>query len=106
MYYGVEGSDGFTGLKERSELSLLGYSVGYSGLSDAARKNLLSKILDNGTLLKADILNHLEWLIKTRKHIDGMELAIKEWDDDRKFVLEYNSSSQRQVWADTIKARD
>ena len=91
-------------LKEHSELNLLGYSVGINGLDFETRRKLLSNVIDSGVLGKPEIINHLEWLIHTRKNMANMENAIAEWREDLRFVSQYKMQKQRSIWVGAFKA--
>lgn len=85
-------------LNAHSELNLLGYSVSMSeGLSVTERQELLARIIDSRIMSKAEIINHIEWLIRTRKHISRMANAIAEWQADLRFVNGYMIDRQRSI---------
>lgn len=99
-------SYGFGELKQHSELYLLGYSVNRTdGLSTDERRSLLRKIMDGGILTKAEIMNHLEWLISMRNSQQNMVNAISEWKSDLAFVESYDVISQRKIWIKEFKNR-
>ncbi len=93
-------ADRFSAYREHSELNLFGYSVSESsGLSVRSREELLGQLIDNGLLRKSDIVNHLEWLIRSRKNYTNMDHAIREWEHDLRFVNEYKMDKQRSILA-------
>lgn len=97
---------GFGELKQHSELYLLGYSVNrLDGLDTNQRRTLLKEIMDSGTLAKAEIMNHLEWLISTRSSQQNMTNAVGEWKSDLTYVANYDISSQRRIWVNQFKSR-
>lgn len=102
---GIYGTD-FGGLKENSELKMLGYSVGASsGMSLKERQKLLGEIVDSGVLTKAEILSHIDWLIKSRKHMKNMQNAVDEWKTDRAFVSKYKLNRQRLIWVNAFATK-
>lgn len=85
-------------LNAHSELNLLGYSVSASeGLSITQRQELLARIIDSRIMSKTEIINHIEWLIRTRKHIPRMLNAVAEWQADLRFVNGYRMDHQRSI---------
>lgn len=100
------GSSGFSELRKNSYLNLLGYSVNANdGLTSEDRHRLLSKIIDCRLLSKSEIMNHLEWLIRTRGNMPHMENAVFEWRADLRFVSEYDMIKQRSIWVDRFKTQ-
>lgn len=94
------------GLKQHSELYLLGYSVSTAdGMDTEDRRKLLRRIIDSCILTKHEIINHLEWLIHTRSSMQHMENAVGEWSSDLRFVSLYNASSQQAIWIKEFKSR-
>ncbi|MCF2617147.1 hypothetical protein JQM68_08030 [Oscillibacter valericigenes] len=99
-------TSGFGELKQHSELNLLGYSVSrLDGLDTAQRRALLKEIMNSGALTKAEIMNHLEWLINTRSSQPNMINAVGEWKSDLAYIANYDVSSQRRVWVNQFKSR-
>ena len=93
------GSFGYDDLRQQSELSLYGYSVGKnSGLTSGGRKKLLQQLLDNHFMTKSQIINHLEWLINTHKYRESMRDACDCWKEDLMFVHQCKINTQRAVW--------
>lgn len=93
------GSFGYDDLRQQSELSLYGYSVGKnSGLTSGGRQKLLQQLLDNHFMTKSQIINHLEWLINTHKYRESMRDACDCWKEDLMFVHQCKINTQRAVW--------
>ena len=86
-------------LRQQSELSLYGYSVGKnSGLTSSGRQRLLQQLLDNHFMTKSQIINHLEWLINTHKYRESMRDACDCWKEDLMYVHQCKINTQRAVW--------
>lgn len=93
------GSFGYDDLRQQSELSLYGYSVGKnSGLSSGGRQKLLQQLLDNHFMTKSQIINHLEWLLNTHKYRESMRDACDCWKEDLMYVHQCKINTQRAVW--------
>lgn len=102
----VTHTQGFSGLKQHSELYLLGYSVNASaGMTMQSRRRLLSEIIDSGVLSKHEVINHLEWLINTRRNIENMDNAVSEWKSDLLFISNYQINKQRAIWVEAFKSK-
>ena len=98
--------NGFNALRKNSYLNLLGYSVNVNdGLTCEDRHNLLGRIMDFQLLSKSEIMNHLEWLLRTRGNMPHMENAIFEWRTDLRFVSEYDMIRQRTIWVERFKTQ-
>lgn len=98
--------NGFNELRKNSYLNLLGYSVNVNdGLTCEDRHNLLGRIMDFQLLSKSEIMNHLEWLLRTRGNMPHMENAIFEWRTDLRFVSEYDMIRQRTIWVERFKTQ-
>ena len=93
------GNFGYDDLRQQSELSLYGYSVGKNaGLTSADRQRLLQQLLDNHFMTKSQIINHLEWLINTHKYRESMRDACDCWKEDLMYVHQCKINTQRAVW--------
>lgn len=100
------GSLSFAHLKPESELKRLGYNVNaQNGAPLEERRQLLRNLMDTGIMGKPKIINHLEYLIKTRSSMTNMENAILEWRSDLKFVLRYDIDKQRKIWVDAFRSK-
>lgn len=97
---------GFTTLKPNSELNLLGYNVNATeGLTTAERRKKLCDIFDSGVLRKSEVMNHIEWCIKSHKNIPNHENAVSKWKEDLQFVQKYKANAQRIVWIKKIQSK-
>lgn len=66
-----------------------GYNVSaYSDLSTLQRQCILTRLIEDGTLTKAEITSHLDTLIKRASHIPVLANARKKWIADRAFVTD------------------
>lgn len=80
--------DWYSNLNKQSRLAELGYSTTYS---EEYRHNILRYIIDNGLMSKAQIIDWLSFLLRSRKH-RLRETEIRKCDLD--FVEKYNMDSQ------------
>ena len=102
----VSFGSGFATLKPNSELNLLGYNVNaVEGLTTAERRKKLGNILDSGVLRKVEVMNHIEWCIKSHQNIPNHENAVSKWKEDLLFVQKYKADSQRIVWIKNIQSK-
>lgn len=102
----VSFGDGFAELKPNSELNLLGYNVNASeGLTTDERRKKLGDIIDSGVLRKVEVMNHIEWCIKSHKNILNHENAVSKWREDLLFVQKYKMDAQRIVWIKNIQSQ-
>ena len=93
-------------LAQESKLKQCGYSVNkVDDLSDDQRKQLLICLLESRTFEKAQIINHLSWLIQTKEGLDHMEDAIAKWKMDRLFVDSYKMGTGRVVALRSLRVR-
>ena len=98
--------DGFAALKPNSELNLLGYNVNATeALTTAERRKKLQDIIDTGALKKVEVMNHIEWCIKSHKNIPNHENAVSKWKEDLLFVQKYKANAQRIVWIKNIQSK-
>jgi len=100
------GAAGFAALRAQSPLYMLGYSVSeINGLTMNERRRLLGNIIDSGVLSKGEVINHLEWLIRTRWGSKNNENAIGEWQADIRFLMNYRADEQRRIWVSEFRAK-
>lgn len=84
---------------KESELAAYGYSAGESkGLGETHRQRLLADLVDSGLMTKSEIVGWLEFLIRTRKNVDGSIVQSRRKSDLR-FLNNYRINEQRFVWA-------
>lgn len=80
-------SDSFPERAEKSKLYELGYSVSQeTGLSDRYRRDLLESIIRSGQMTKAQVTNHLYYLIKINGKKGTNDIAVAKWKRDLEFV--------------------
>lgn len=93
----------FKSFRKRSLLNILGYSVNAStGPSIAARRNLLKALIDGGIMSSYDIRKHLWTLIDINKNSMSMIEAVKEWQDDIYFLMEYAAKEHESIWVNAF----
>lgn len=96
----------YGGLKTQSELRLYGYSVSASdGAPLESRRQLLRSLIDNGIMTKHEVINHIEWLITSRRNMNHMENAISKWQSDLMFITGYRVSDQNMIWVRTLRTK-
>ena len=89
---------------DRSILYLSGYNVNSDlNLSSAQRRTILSTVVANKSLSKAQIIAYLNWFIDHNGRIFGHEKAAMKWKDDLAFVNSIDFDKQVQMVADIIK---
>ncbi len=65
----------------------MGYSVSANNsLLMSERHAILRAALDNGLLAKAEILSHLDYLIRRSRNQSTLNAAVEKWKDDREDV--------------------
>ena len=92
-------------LKPESLLHQCGYNVSSTeNLTSIQRKEILCRVVDNGLYSISGICSHLDWLISRNKKITNrdMSAAISKWQEDRTFISNYNSTTQRKVGVSSI----
>ena len=81
-----------------SELKLYGYNVSaQSNYSDTYRQSLLLKLIHYNLMTKAQIMSHLEFLIHFHQYNIRYSDAVDKWENDLRFIREYNTYGQRSV---------
>lgn len=90
---------------EASPLMLCGYSVSRKhNFSREYRHKVLERIICDGVLSKYEIMKYLDMFIRINGQKYNMDVAVAKWEDDLKFVREYNFDKQRIVRIDKIEA--
>lgn len=80
----------FNSWQEKSLLRIYGYNVNKNeNLTQEERQRILSFVLENGIMTSYEIINHLEWQISTREGRLNMSDAISKWEDDIRYVRNY-----------------
>lgn len=89
--------------KSGSTLWVHGYNVNHNkNLSHAQRKTILTMLLQDEILTKAEITSHLDSLISRAGHRNNWENAREKWIQDRNFVSNYNADVTTIVNANSI----
>lgn len=79
----------------QSPLYLAGYTVSSkAGYSDAKRQKILIALIQTGGMEKHEILRYLELFINTNGQNQNMVAALKKWERDLWFLLDYNMENQ------------
>ena len=88
----------FSSLRNKSDLYLFGYNVsGELADNPVLRQAILEDIVDSGNLTKAQVISHLEWLIRFGKNNDKMQYAISRWKTDLKHIESYQPR-RTNIW--------
>ena len=91
-----------------SLLHQIGYNVNLQeNLTSEQRQNLLKLAIDNDLYSISGLLSFLDWLIARNKKITtrDMSQAISKWNEDRMFIANYKSSSQREVGINSLSVK-
>lgn len=94
----------FADFNKESIMKQYGYSVSQvRGLSAVQRKTILEFLLVGNVLTRAEICSHLDWLIGIRSYDEKRyQTAIDKWQDDRRFIEEYESTYSRDMLVQRI----
>ena len=80
----------FSDWQEKSILRSYGYTVSKTeNLTKQERHQILDFVLENGIMTSNQIISHLVWQIETRKKMWNMQDAISKWEDDIRYVRQY-----------------
>ena len=94
--------------RSQSTLAAMGYSVSQtSDLSEEERREILDKAIQKNTVQVHDLLDFLNWLVRTRETQDKYKRAVKRWNDDIVYVKEtYGENGEKvRVASITVKKR-
>lgn len=84
--------------KSQSILALKGYTVqANSELSKSDRQNILKECIDSGIVQIHDVLQFLNWLVRSREPLPKYSNAISKWKDDIAFVQNYKKEERETV---------
>ena len=73
----------FSSWAAESLLKQCGYSVAKDNdLSTKERHVILEFVIESGIMSKADVLSHLEWLVRQNSSRQNFKEAISKWNDD------------------------
>ena len=60
---------------------------------------------DSKIMQKPEVINHIEWLIKTRQESIYQQNAVAAWKNDLEYISQYQMEEQRKIWISTFKAK-
>ena len=86
----------FFTMNDESILHKLGYNL-TSGLSDKQRRGILKSVINNGIRSKEEVINFLSYQIKFKRNNPKMERSIKTWEEDRDYIIGYDSPNRQRV---------
>ena len=96
--------DGSYDLALESPLKLSGYNVGQKdNFSSNERHYILARIIHDGIMSKGDVIRYLSYFIRMNGVRVGNEIAVKKWEEDLKFVQDYDIDIQPQTIITKIK---
>jgi len=83
-------------LAEESILHMCGYSVNQTdNLSPAVRQGILQYLIDSKVSNKPEIIDYLNFFIRRNGKKQNMGEAVRRWNEDLKWVREYQINRQR-----------
>ena len=87
-----------------SPLKLSGYSVSQKeGYSSRTRQLILSRIMYNKIMSKGDVIRYLSYFVRVQGQKYGNEIALEKWEEDIKFVQEYDIKIQPKIYISSIQ---
>ena len=86
----------FFTMNDESILHKLGYNL-TSGLSDKQRRGILKSVINNGIRSKEEVISFLSYQIKFKRNNPKMERSIKTWEEDRDYIIGYDSPNRQRV---------
>ena len=93
------GLGGYGELAPESLLHMNGYNVNQTvDLSTEERRKILTYVIESRIMNKADIRNHLSFLIKQNQSRPNMSVAVSRWQADMVWVNDYHAGQQSTVW--------
>ncbi len=85
-----------TDLADESILHMCGYSVNQAdNLTAAERQGILQYLIDSKVSSKPEIIEYLNFFIKRNGKRQNMEEAVRRWNEDLRWVREYQLNRQR-----------
>ena len=91
-------------LAEESILHMCGYSVNQTdNLSATVRQGILQYLIDSKVSSKPEIIDYLNFFIKRNGKRQNMEEAVRRWNEDLKWVREYQINRQRHFEISNIQ---
>lgn len=95
-YWSSSQKSGFYITNQESLLHKMGYSVSANNsLHVSERHAILRAALDNGLLTKAEILSHLDYLIRRSRNQSTLNAAVEKWKDDREYIRGLSKNATR-----------
>lgn len=92
--------------KSQSVLNARGYSVGMElDLSEEERQEILSTVLKSELVEVHDLISFLNWLIQTRRTQPKYANAVNKWQNDLKFVKDFERENRKKVNVEGIVVR-
>lgn len=90
----------------QSVLAAKGYNVqANSSLSETERQNILKECLDKNLVQIHDLLDFLNWLVRTREPLPRYKNAISKWKKDIDFVEEYKKEERDYAIVSSITVK-
>ena len=94
-------------MNEESELYCYGYNVNQTeNLTTDQRRKILTLLIDNNLMSKNKIMNHLSYLINSRRNMNNFRYAISKWKEDNEFISKYNKQNLKNYKIATIKRKE
>ena len=91
-------------MNEESLLHAMGYNVGAKDdIPQSQRQHLLKVIIKEGVLKKAEVLSHLDYLIRRSRNMDRLEEARGKWQADRDYVSKLTQKDLQEISVGSIK---
>lgn len=91
-------------LAEESILHMCGYSVNQTdNLSPAVRQSILQYLIDSNVSSKPEIIDYLNFFIRRNGKKQNMGEAVRRWNEDLKWVREYQINRQRHFEISNIQ---
>lgn len=105
-YWG-KNNNGFHSVSDESLLFKMGYNVNaINNLNYRERQKILETALANKLLTKAEILSHLDYLIRRSQNNMALVNAVNKWKEDREFVRRFHETAASQYAVDSIFHRN
>lgn len=102
----IKMKEGMIQYNDESVLHSLGYNVNaQEDLSDRERHNILSVVIDEGVMSKAEVLSFLDYLIRRSQGSPRLDNARGKWSRDRQYVSQYRRKPARSVDVKSITVR-
>ncbi len=88
-----------------SPLMICGYNVRQQGgLTKEERQYVISRILERGIMTKSGVIKYLSFFIKRNGKKESNSIAVKKWQEDLKFTLNYKIELQTKAPIKVITA--